>query len=71
MALIDNEKFSNRSKHIDIRFHFIKDLVKKEVIKLKYCTTENNLADLFTKPLGGIRIKKLRKMALLVENINQ
>ena len=37
--------------------------VKKGVIKLNYCTTEENVADLMTKPLGPNRMKKLRSLA--------
>nr|GEX69295.1 retrotransposon protein, putative, unclassified [Tanacetum cinerariifolium] len=49
----------SRSKHIDIRFHFIKEHVKNGVIELYFVNTEYQLVDIFTKALGKERIKFL------------
>nr|GEW81616.1 hypothetical protein [Tanacetum cinerariifolium] len=49
----------SRSKHIDIRYHFIKEHVENGVIKLYFVNTEYQLADLFTKALGRERIEFL------------
>lgn len=40
-----------RSKHIDVRFHFLRDLTKEGVVDLVCCGTRNQVADLMTKPL--------------------
>lgn len=40
-----------RLKHVDIRFHFVKELVKREKLKLMYVKSEDQIADMFTKPL--------------------
>jgi hypothetical protein len=63
IKIVEGQKFSNRTKHIDTRFHFVKELQDKNVVKLKYCPTENNVADLLTKPLGSVKLSNLRKMA--------
>nr|GEZ80396.1 hypothetical protein [Tanacetum cinerariifolium] len=47
------------SKHIDIKYHFIKEHVENGVIKLYFVNTEYQLADLFTKALGRERIEFL------------
>ncbi|GKD56184.1 retrovirus-related pol polyprotein from transposon TNT 1-94 [Tanacetum coccineum] len=47
------------SKHIDIRFHFIKEHVENGVIELYFVNTEYQLADIFTKALGRERIEFL------------
>nr|GEW78182.1 copia protein [Tanacetum cinerariifolium] len=47
------------SKHIDIRYHFIKEHVENGVIKLYFVNTEYQLADIFTKALGRERIEFL------------
>lgn len=65
IKLIENSKFSARTKHIDVRLHFVRDCVKTGIIALKYCPTKNNVADLLTKPLAGIKIKHLRNLAEL------
>nr|GEU38391.1 hypothetical protein [Tanacetum cinerariifolium] len=49
----------NLSKHIDIRYHFIKEHVENGVIELYFVNTEYQLADLFTKALGRDRIKTM------------
>nr|GEU70190.1 retrovirus-related Pol polyprotein from transposon TNT 1-94 [Tanacetum cinerariifolium] len=48
-----------RSKHIDIRYHFIKEHVENGVIELYFVNTEYQLADIFTKALGRERIEFL------------
>nr|GEX33784.1 integrase, catalytic region, zinc finger, CCHC-type, peptidase aspartic, catalytic [Tanacetum cinerariifolium] len=50
---------SRWSKHIDIRYHFIKEHVENGVIKLYFVNTEYQLADIFTKALGRERIEFL------------
>ncbi|GKF82784.1 hypothetical protein Tco_0244440 [Tanacetum coccineum] len=47
------------SKHIDIRFHFIKEHVENGVIELYFVNTKYQLADIFTKALGQERIEFL------------
>jgi hypothetical protein len=51
----------SRTKHIDIKHHFLQDLVESEVVSLSFIPTENQLADIFTKPLDGSRFESLRK----------
>ena len=54
--------FHQRSKHIDIRYHFLRDQVGKNMIKLEYCKSEDQIADIFTKPLKIDAFIKLRDM---------
>ncbi|GJU37340.1 putative ribonuclease H-like domain-containing protein [Tanacetum coccineum] len=56
IALCCNNVQHSRSKHIDIRFHFIKEHVKNGVIELCFVNTRYQLADIFTKPLARERI---------------
>jgi hypothetical protein len=67
MKMINNDKFSNRTKHIETKYHFSKSLILSKQIVLKYVETENNVADLFTKPLVHAKIKHLRELANLHE----
>nr|GEX01299.1 hypothetical protein [Tanacetum cinerariifolium] len=59
ISLCCNNVQDSRSKHIDIRYHFIKEYVENGVIKLYFVNTEYQLADLFTKVLGRERIEFL------------
>lgn len=57
-----NSSDTARTKHIDVHFHVLRELVTKRVISLKYISTEDNLADIFTKPLGDMKFHKFRSM---------
>ncbi|WJX67886.1 hypothetical protein P8452_52313 [Trifolium repens] len=50
----------NMTKHIDIRHHFIRDLVEDNIVILEHVTTENQLADIFTKALDASKFEMLR-----------
>ena len=51
IALAKNPVFHDRSKHIDIQYHYTCNLVKEKRIQLEYIPTSNMLADLLTKAL--------------------
>ena len=51
----------SKSKRIEICYHFICDLVEKRVVCLEFIHTDNQKADIFTKPLDGPRFESLRK----------
>ena len=51
----------SRTKHIDIRHHFIRDLVEEKIIALAHINTNSQLADLFTKALDFQTFANLRK----------
>ena len=50
------------SKHIETKFHFLRDQVNKGRIRLKHCGTDLQLADIMTKALKADRFKLLRNM---------
>jgi len=52
LKLIRNPEFHSRTKHIDIRFHFIRDQFLREVFEPQYICTEEQIANLFTKALA-------------------
>lgn len=51
IKLSKNPVLHGRSKHIDVRFHFLRDLSRNDIVKLVHCTTGNQVADVMTKPL--------------------
>lgn len=61
---LDHQK--KRSKHIDIRYHYTRDVCATGVIDLQYCTSEDMIADILTKPLGAERVRKFAAMMGLV-----
>jgi len=58
--LAKNSVFHQRSKHIDFRYHFLRDQVRKN--KLEYCTSEDQISDILTMPLKIDAFIKLRDL---------
>ena len=51
IKLIQNPVAHDRTKHIDIKYHFIRDAQARGIIKVEYCPTNDQVADVLTKPL--------------------
>lgn len=66
LKLLDNECAKNKSKHIAVKFYFIRDLKKSGEIKFVYCPTTNMIADIMTKPLNLVKVEQFRKTIGLV-----
>ena len=49
-----------RTKHIDIRHHFLRDNVEKGLISMNFCTTEEQIAEIFTKALAREQFQRNR-----------
>ena len=60
IELARNPKFHNRTKHIDVSLHFIREQVNLKAISVKYCPTEDMLADIMTKGLPRVTFQKFR-----------
>ena len=61
--LASNEVTSQKAKHIDIVYHMIRDWLKKAMLVITYCPTDENPADMMTKSLGKVKLVKFRAMA--------
>jgi len=59
--LSKNPTLHERSKHIDMKLHFLRDQVSSGKLTLLYCHTEEQTTDVFTKPLKQATFDKLRK----------
>ncbi|KAL0279419.1 UNVERIFIED_CONTAM: hypothetical protein PYX00_000983 [Menopon gallinae] len=64
IELSKNPVFHKRSKHIDIAYHYARELVEKGKIELKYLRTDEMIADVFTKPLSKVKHNKFVKMLM-------
>ena len=60
IKLSKNPILHSRTKHIEIRHHFLSDHVQKDDISLKFVRTNDELADIFTKPLNGESFDSIR-----------
>jgi hypothetical protein len=61
IALCKNPVFHERSKHIDIRYHLVRNCVEEGKLTVEYVGTEEQLADLLTKPLARFRFQALKE----------
>ncbi|XP_074579105.1 secreted RxLR effector protein 161-like [Curcuma longa] len=61
IALSKNPVFHGRSKHIDIKYHKIREWVAEKQINIEYCPSEYQVADIFTKPMKTENFLKLKK----------
>jgi hypothetical protein len=68
IALAKNPHLHERSKHIDISYHFIRDLVEKGRVSIEYIPTEDMIADGMTKPLQRVKFERFRGQLGIVDN---
>eukprot|EP00253_Pinus_taeda_P010100 PITA_10100 len=68
IALSKNSVFHKRTKHIETRFHYIRELVNNGEIVLVHCKTQEQVADILTKPLGHKSFEFLRKCMGMTDN---
>lgn len=65
LALSKNPTFHDRTKHIDVRFHYVREVTSNGSIKLVKISTYCNPADMMTKTLPGNRLEYLRELLKL------
>ena len=52
LFLAKNHALGQRTKHIDVKYHYVRDLVEKGIVTMRYVNTKKNVADILTKHLG-------------------
>uniref|UniRef100_A0ACD5UNA0 Uncharacterized protein n=2 Tax=Avena sativa TaxID=4498 RepID=A0ACD5UNA0_AVESA len=67
IQLCKNPVFHDRSKHIEVRYHFIRSCIENGTVTVQHIGTEDQLADALTKALGRVRLQKLREKIKIVE----
>jgi ATP sulfurylase len=58
--MTENHVFHDKSKHIEIRYHYIRDMVQRGAIKVQYVSTDEQVADVLTKPLSRVKFENFR-----------
>ncbi|XP_057791180.1 uncharacterized mitochondrial protein AtMg00810-like [Salvia miltiorrhiza] len=69
IALSKNPVFHNRSKHIDTRFHYIRECIAKKEVQVEYVKSQDQVADIFTKPLKFEDFIKLRSLLGMINQV--
>jgi hypothetical protein len=68
VKISENHVFHDRSKHIEIKYHYIRDMVQRKTIHMQYLPTHEQIADIFTKPLAKKKFEYFYERLGLVEN---
>jgi hypothetical protein len=68
VKLSKNPVFHDRSKHIEIKYHYIRDMVQRKTIHVQYLPTHEEIADIFTKPLAKMKFVYFHERLGLEEN---
>ena len=67
-SLTENPVFHNKSKHIKIKFHYIREMVHIGAVKLQYVETNEQIVDVLTKPLARVNSKYFRERLGVIQN---
>jgi hypothetical protein len=66
--LSKNLLFHNRSKHIEIKYHYIRDMVQRKAVHVQYLPAHEQIADIFTKPLAKMKFEYFCEILGLVKS---
>ena len=68
IKISENPKFHDRSKDMEMRYHYVHDMVQWRVVNLWYILTDEQTADVLTKPLSKMKFEYFRDKLRVVEN---
>jgi hypothetical protein len=72
IKMIESHVFHDKSKHIEIRYHYIRDMVERGAIKLHYVSMDEQVADVLTKPLSHVNFEHFRdKIGIVRKDLPQ
>jgi hypothetical protein len=70
VKLSENHVFHDKSKHIEIKYHYMRNMVQRKAIHVQYLSTHEQVANVFTKLLARIKFKYFRERLGVVENVS-
>ncbi|KMQ87258.1 retrovirus-related pol polyprotein from transposon tnt 1-94 [Lasius niger] len=68
IKLAKNHIFHRRPKHIEVRFHFVRECYQKKLLNIKHVTSSDQMADILTKPIPQVLYERLRKLLGVLEH---
>ena len=60
IKLFENKVFHDKSKHIEVKYQYIHDMVEKGAVMLQFIATDEQVADVLTKPLSKVKFEYFR-----------
>jgi hypothetical protein len=70
VKLTENPSFHDRSKHIEIKYHYIQDMVQRGVVELQYISTDEQIVDILNKPLSRVKYEYFRDKLGVLSNVH-
>ena len=61
VKLFENQEFHDKSNHIKIKYHYIRDIVYMGAVKLQYVAMDDQIADVLTNPLARVKFEYFRE----------
>jgi hypothetical protein len=68
VKLSENPVFHDKSKHIEIKYHYIRDMVQRKEVLVQYLPTDEQVVDVLTKPLTRMKFEYFRDRLGMAEN---
>lgn len=68
IKLAKNPIFHRRSKHIEVRFHFVRECYQKKLLNIEHVTSSDQVTDILTKPIPRVQYERLRKLLGVLEH---
>jgi hypothetical protein len=68
VKLSKNLVFDDKLKHIEIKYHYIRDMVQRGAMELRYISTDEKIADILTKPLSRVKYEYFRENLGVMQN---
>ena len=62
IAIAKNVVFHARTKHIEVHYHFVRELILDGILELMFCSTNDNVADVFMKALPQLQLEHLEHL---------
>jgi hypothetical protein len=70
LKLFESPVFHDKSKHIEIKYQYIRDMMQRKTVHVQYLPTHDQIADIFTKPLSKTKFEYFCERLGLVENVS-
>ena len=68
IKISENPVFHDRSKHMEMKYHYVRDMVQRRAVSLRYIPTDEQTMDVLTKPLSKMKFEYFRDKLGVVEN---
>ena len=59
--MLENPVFHDKLKHIEIKYHYIRNMVQRGAVKIQYVVMDEQIADVLMKPLARVKFEYFRK----------